>query len=504
MKKIPPGPVAEEVGKVMLELSTSNWHGCYDDSWQGLIVPEAFAHPAKFSHGLICRIVEHGLSKGYWKAGDTVADPFGGVALGGIICGYHGLNWTGIELEEKFVELGNRNLDLHRAKWKALGYDVDVQLVQGDSRNLAQILQQADAVVCSPPYIETQIVGCDCIAPDKRKAFSKTGEWPKGGLNVGARGEADKNYGSTPGQIGRLKAGSIDSVITSPPFLGARAGTTKSHPTKHGGPCAERVRSVGTDGDCMGDSEGQIGNLRAGSVDSILTSPPYAESVHNGNGIDQSKLTGNPAGRNTQAKAEGYGSTPGNLGNLKAGSISGIVTSPPYAGTRQDGTIKDGGGFSSNSDGPTTKWHTERNPANIGNLGDETNVNRETYWQAVAAIYEQCHQILKPGGVMVCVVKSYVKNKAIVPLPDDTLKLLGHIGFEPVERIHAMLVKESTERTFFGEVTKTNSRKSFFRRLCESKGSPKIDWEEVLFVRKSVTENKNIYYHEKRIVASGP
>ncbi|HOI37895.1 MAG TPA: hypothetical protein PLF11_10995, partial [Bacillota bacterium] len=102
------------------------------------------------------------------------------------------------------------------------------------------------------------------------------------------------------------------------------------------------------------------------------------------------------------------------------------------------------------------------------------------------------------------VVKSYVKNKAIVPLPDDTLKLLGHIGFEPVERIHAMLVKESTERTFFGEVTKTTSRKSFFRRLCESKGSPKIDWEEVLFVRKSVTENKNIYYHEKRIVASGP
>lgn len=362
MKKIPPGPVAEAVGKVMLELSTSNWHGCYDDSWQGLIAPEAFAHPAKFSHGLICRIVEHGLAKGYWKAGDTVADPFGGVALGGIICGYHGLNWTGIELEVRFCELGNRNLDLHRAKWKALGYDVDVQLVQGDSRNLAQILQQADAVVCSPPYIETQIVGCDCIAPDKRKAFSKTGEWPKGGLNVGARGEADKNYGSTPGQVGRLKAGSVDSVM----------------------------------------------------------------------------------------------------------------------------------------------WHTERNPANIGNLGDETNVNRETYWQAVAAIYEQCHQILKPGGVMVCVVKSYVKNKAIVPLPDDTLKLLGHIGFEPVERIHAMLVKESTERTFFGEVTKTTSRKSFFRRLCESKGSPKIDWEEVLFVRKSVTENKNIYYHEKRIVASGP
>lgn len=428
MKKIPPGPVAEAVGKVMLELSTSNWHGCYDDSWQGLIVPEAFAHPAKFSHGLICRIVEHGLAKGYWKAGDTVADPFGGVALGGIICGYHGLNWTGIELEVRFCELGNRNLDLHRAKWKALGYDVDVQLVQGDSRNLAQILQQADAVVCSPPYIETQIVGCDCIAPDKRKAFSKTGEWPKGGLNVGARGEADKNYGSTPGQVGRLKAGSVEAILTSPPY----AENPQAIPMNR-----ERIRT---------------------------TSDPKQHGAPGPNYIQPD--------------------SPGNLCNLKAGSISGIVTSPPYAGTRQDGTIKDGGGFSSYSDCPTTKWHTERNPANIGNLGDETNVNRETYWQAVAAIYEQCHQILKPGGVMVCVVKSYVKNKAIVPLPDDTLKLLEHIGFQPVERIHAMLVKESTERTFFGEVTKTTSRKSFFRRLCESKGSPKIDWEEVLIVRK--------------------
>ena len=23
----------------------STWHNCYDESWQGIIVPEAFAHP---------------------------------------------------------------------------------------------------------------------------------------------------------------------------------------------------------------------------------------------------------------------------------------------------------------------------------------------------------------------------------------------------------------------------------------------------------------------------
>jgi len=27
-------------GKMM-----GKWHNCYDDSWQGIIVPEAFAHP---------------------------------------------------------------------------------------------------------------------------------------------------------------------------------------------------------------------------------------------------------------------------------------------------------------------------------------------------------------------------------------------------------------------------------------------------------------------------
>ena len=29
------------------------WHGCYDDSWNGLICPDAFGHPAKFSRGLL-------------------------------------------------------------------------------------------------------------------------------------------------------------------------------------------------------------------------------------------------------------------------------------------------------------------------------------------------------------------------------------------------------------------------------------------------------------------
>ncbi len=47
-----------------------------------------------------------------------------------------------------------------------------------------------------------------------------------------------------------------------------------------------------------------------------------------------------------------------------------------------------------------------------------------------------------------------------------------------------MLVKERVETTLFGEVRSKVERKSFFRRLAEKKGAPRVDWEEVLILRK--------------------
>src|SRR5688572_18886268 len=82
------------------------WRGLYGESWKGLICDEAFAHPAKFSRALIRRIYDHVVSEGWAKSGDRVIDPFGGVALGGFDAMRHGLNWSGCELESKFVGLG--------------------------------------------------------------------------------------------------------------------------------------------------------------------------------------------------------------------------------------------------------------------------------------------------------------------------------------------------------------------------------------------------------------
>jgi hypothetical protein len=87
-----------------------NWTGLYNESWQGEIVPEAFAHPAKFSRALIRRIYQYLLDEGLIKPGDSIVDPFGGVGLGGRDAADIGLTFWGNELELRFVILALRNI----------------------------------------------------------------------------------------------------------------------------------------------------------------------------------------------------------------------------------------------------------------------------------------------------------------------------------------------------------------------------------------------------------
>jgi DNA modification methylase len=56
-----------------------NWHKCYNGGWKGLIVPEAFGHPAKVAYGLAERIYQHAIKEGWLTEGSVVADPFGGI-----------------------------------------------------------------------------------------------------------------------------------------------------------------------------------------------------------------------------------------------------------------------------------------------------------------------------------------------------------------------------------------------------------------------------------------
>ena len=180
----------------------TTWQGCYADGWQDLIVPEAFAHPAKFARGLIHRIYRHLLEQGYVRQGTVVLDPFGGVALGALDALTYGLRYVGVELEPRFVALGQQNLDLWRQRYGFTGGTI----VQGDSRRLREVLAgaQVQAVVRSPPYENSlQPVNPDiseklACAKQKGLTASKSG-W---GGNWGSSGMSGDIYGTSPAQLG--------------------------------------------------------------------------------------------------------------------------------------------------------------------------------------------------------------------------------------------------------------------------------------------------------------
>lgn len=140
----------------------TDWRNLYGESWKGLITDEAFAHPAKFSRALIRKIYTHLIEDGFLKPGDTVLDPFGGVALGGHDAMRLGLHWVGCELEAKFHALGNGNIDLWRERYT--WFPGTATLLNGDSRNLAQVVGAGiNGTVSSPPYAETVMGAKDYI-----------------------------------------------------------------------------------------------------------------------------------------------------------------------------------------------------------------------------------------------------------------------------------------------------------------------------------------------------
>lgn len=99
---------------------------------------------------------------------------------------------------------------------------------------------------------------------------------------------------------------------------------------------------------------------------------------------------------------------------------------------------------------------------------------------------EQCYSLLAPGAPAIWVCKDFVRNKERVNFCDMWRRLCESVGFETVEINRAMLVKSKGVRVSLDweEEEITVERKGFFRRLAEKKGSPPINWEEVVVMRK--------------------
>lgn len=454
---------------------SSTWNGCYNGSLKDLIVPEAFKHPAKMSRLLCQRIFDHGKQKGYWSPGDLIIDPFGGIGTTGLIGAYRGYQVISIELEKEFYDLALQNRDKNLPKINKLSHPRPI-FINADSRKILDILGEEAGCVTSPPFLASK-GGAGGI---NKKGYGENSQDKVGERTYQAANgnRDDKNVEILPeGNHGLVVGG-----ITSPPY-GSEITKNRSGHLE-----TDRLASKGKDDQSYGrmrdglpmeeygDSEGQIGAMPTGAI----TSPPWEDSLSNE--IDQHT-------RKELAVAAGIS----NSADQPPIPPSGAITSPPYENSVNS--------FRSGIDWDKAGRPERNNPSDSrqavqaaglafnygqtqGQIGAQSG---DTYWSAVALIYQQIFHLLPPGGAFALVVKDFVRKKKRVPLCDQTAELLQAIGFEIPERILAMLVKEipQTIDMFTGDSTpRLVERKSFFRRLAEKKGSPRIDWEEVIWAVK--------------------
>ena len=307
-------------------METLTWQGCYDDNWNGLITPESYQHPAKMANGLVNRIFDYAIERGWIVPGESVVvDCFGGVGSTAIIGASRGVKVLCCELEQRFVELAKQNFELHRRTWEACGDPLPV-IVQGDSRRLCEVLGPALAacVISSPPFLD------DISRVSKRGIGSA--EYGNGTMTKEIRlawanldHEAFGAYLQERREVAGLSKAEVDRRIgtnTAYSFYEGRKGSQDQwrvplpstyRKIKDVLQLDDRFDSVlldtlvveyerramkmgHTEAD-YGTTEGQLGAMPTGSVDSIISSPPYSSGVvHGGSGIDQDALTGEHGG----------------------------------------------------------------------------------------------------------------------------------------------------------------------------------------------------------------
>jgi DNA modification methylase len=392
--------------------------------YKAIMPADAVAHPAKMNTALLRYLIER-----YTKPGETLCDPMSGSGSTGMLGALHGRNAVLVELEAKFVKWQEEA----RQRLEALPSLTEkgkVTIIKGDARNLSRLLGRSpDAEIVSPPYSDSRYhvnkspefweimakstgrpAWADPNSQTRRNAaeqgkgyssegvdavvssppFSDTLHPRKGVLQAQANMKeagydpkyikgsfeqpnqqlalAKEGYSSDPENIGNLKHGEVDAVVTSPPY---KTRTDGGGINETGIPNARGVHEDRPDTlSYSEDKEGNIGETKElGEVDSVITSPPYAESVimsydspemhaffakmlkekgfieWEGRRYTEEEWRkmnhGRLDGRTTKGidkGSVGYSGAPENIGNLATGDVDAVVTSPPYANSagRQD------------------------------------------------------------------------------------------------------------------------------------------------------------------------
>jgi len=326
------------------------------------------------------------ITEHYTEVGETILDPMAGSGTLMLACGL-GRNVVLVELEEKFCKMMLANWNEVKMR-PQLGYTMgDCQIIQGDARNLGGVL--ADRIITSPPYSDMSMGGGLNTKPPREGRSDQSGRSSK-----------------TPSQEG---AGKYDKIITSPPY----AETGASGPTRS--PFWDRLASD-------------------------PTSARYGRKEH-------------------PSVGEGYSADKNNIGNLPYGEIDKIITSPPYEGSIAEGNenfegMRHLGTINKDNikdkrqqlrahqfDKKDTSYSVDKD--NIGNL------KSQSYLEAMALVYSRCHKVLKSEGLMILVTKNFIRNKKVIRLDTDTIKLCKRVGFTYLERHYRKLPSQSFWRVIY-------------------------------------------------------
>ena len=474
--------------------------------WRKYFPEDAIAHPAKMNLNLLEYLVLN-----YTNEGDTVLDPMAGTGSTGVICALNGRNCIHVELEERFfrwMEQARENVE----KTPLLTRKGKIVNICGDARRLSELLKEHEeevrCVLFSPPYgnaISKQ--GGPCGISEIGISCKTAREYSGDVKNIGnlPTGDVDNIIFSPPysesqiwiseqlrkdlfkgrkifaetndprpdseGQIAKLPHGEIDHIIFSPPF----AGTSGGKGEKSRKPINERYpgvfdRCIGGNKGALSNNPAQIDNLPVGdlpfsSVDVVLTSPPYSESIQTRTDEEnrlkrleekgfldkkewQRPHTIRTPGRRAMFSENAYSDNNENIGNLKHGEIDTILTSPPYEGSlakthhspRADQLAEE-----KRYKTTYTELHEKTPEDNIGNL------RKKTYLSEMLKVYAECFKVLKPHGKMIIIVKRFIRNFKVIKLEEHTRLLCELAGFKFLEMLAFKLPQKSFWRILYAK-----------------------------------------------------
>jgi len=272
---------------------------------------ESVSHPAKANLHLLYFLI-----KKYTEEGGVVADIMAGTGSTGIVASYLGRSAVLVELEEKFVEWMEKNVALLESYGKKKG---EIKIIQGDTRRLTNLLGvKADSVITSPPYkTATQGGGLNKHPPKSFRGVLRNHSF---------------KLSDNPNNIDNLPSGDIDAVVTSPPY------SECEHNYEHGLKALGsnfRGRKAWENREKTEVSHENVGELPHGSIDSIITSPPYSET-YSSSKAGKAIRTGETKIHDEKHLARPYTEDlkKDNIGNLSHGSVDAILTSPPYVETK--------------------------------------------------------------------------------------------------------------------------------------------------------------------------